>query len=83
MQFARHVGYLWLVVGVSGLLFRTVQLFFIRDVVTGLAWMTKILTDPFNDARLYCRAPLQLMRGGLIAGTLSSDDELEPIEFPQ
>ncbi len=83
MQFARHVGYLWLVVGVSGLVFRTVQLFFIRDMVTGLAWMTKILTDPFNDARLYCRAPLLLMRGGLVAGTLSADDELETLEFPQ
>src|ERR1700722_7846047 len=43
MQYAHHLGYLWLAVGVSGLLFRTVQLFFIRDVLTGLAWMTKIL----------------------------------------
>jgi hypothetical protein len=67
IQFARHVGYLWLVVGVSGLVFRTVQLFVIRDVVTGLAWATKIITDPFNDAKLYCRAPLRLMRGSLIA----------------
>ena len=83
MQFARHVGYLWLVVGVSGLLFRTVQLFFIRDIVTGLAWMTKILTDPFNDARLYCRAPLRLVRSGLIARTLVADDSLETVEFPQ
>jgi len=46
-------------------------------------WMTKILTDPFNDARLYCRAPLQLVRGGLIARTLAADAELEPVEFPQ
>ena len=53
-------------VGVGGLLFRTVQLFFIRDVETGLVWMTKILTDPFNDIRLYYKAPLDLLRGELI-----------------
>jgi hypothetical protein len=59
--FARHVGYLWLVIGIGGLLFRTVQLFIIKDVQTGLVWATKIITDPFNDARLYCRAPLLLL----------------------
>jgi hypothetical protein len=73
MQFARHLGYIWLAVGVSGLLFRTVQLFIIRDYVTGLAWAAKILTDPFNDSKLYCRAPIRLLRGGLIARTLTSD----------
>ena len=49
-----------------GLLFRTVHLFFIRDIETGLVWMTKILTDPFNDFKLYCKAPLALLRGELI-----------------
>jgi hypothetical protein len=82
MQYARHLGYLWFLVGVSGLLFRTVQLFLIRDVMTGLAWATKILTDPFNDARLYCRAPLRLLRGGLIARSLSPDPQPETMEFP-
>jgi hypothetical protein len=72
-----------LVVGVSGLLFRTVQLCFIRNVLTGLAWMTKILTDPFNDAKQYWRAPMQLVRGGLIAGTLATEHEYEPAEFLQ
>ena len=41
MEFVRHVAQIWLVVGIGGLLFRTVQLFFIRDVQTGLVWMTK------------------------------------------
>ncbi len=63
LRYARHLGYLWLVVGLSGLLFRTAQLFVIRDTMTGLAWMTKILTDPFNDARFYRGAPLRLVRG--------------------
>jgi len=51
---------LWLAVGAGALLFRTVQLFFIRDVQTGVVWFTKILTDPFNDVRTYWKAPYYL-----------------------
>ena len=47
-------------------MFRTVQLFFVRDVQTGLVWMTKILTDPFSDIRFYYKAPYYLLRGQLI-----------------
>lgn len=61
-----QVGLIWLGVGVGGLIFRTVHLFFIRDVRTGLVWMTKILTDPFHDIKLYYAAPLHLLRGELI-----------------
>jgi len=61
-----QVGIIWLAVGVGGLLFRTVHLFFIRDVQTGLVWMTKILTDPFHDLMLYYKAPFYLLRGQLI-----------------
>jgi hypothetical protein len=57
---------LWLAVGAGALLFRTVQLFFIRDVQTGLVWCTKILTDPFNDVRTYWKSPYYLLRGELI-----------------
>ena len=42
------------------------HLFFIRDVETGLVWMTKILTDPFSDFKLYYKAPLYLLKGELI-----------------
>jgi len=66
VDFMRQVAKIWLVVGIGGLLFRTVQLFFIRDIETGLVWMTKILTDPFNDFKLYRKAPLYLMKGELI-----------------
>jgi len=61
-EFFNHLGLLWLALGAGGLVFRTVQLFFIRDVDTGLVWAAKIVTDPFNDFRLYCRAPGQLVR---------------------
>ena len=65
-DFMRQVAKIWLALGIGGLFFRTVHLFFIRDVETGLVWMTKILTDPFNDLRLYYKAPLYLMKGELI-----------------
>ncbi len=64
--FIQHVGQIWLIVGFGGLLFRTVQLFFIRDIQTGLVWLTKIMTDPFHDVMLYYRAPLYLLAGELI-----------------
>jgi hypothetical protein len=76
--FIQHVGQIWLVIGFGALLFRTVQLFFIRDVRTGLVWMTKILTDPFHDFMLYYRAPLYLLGGQLID---PMDDVAEPEAF--
>ncbi|MFM1908156.1 MAG: hypothetical protein RLZZ591_1833 [Pseudomonadota bacterium] len=65
-DFVRNTGLMWLAVGVGGLVFRTVHLFFIKDVMAGLVWMTKILTDPFHDIWLYHKAPLALLRGELI-----------------
>jgi len=65
-SFARHVGLMWLALGVGGLIFRTVHLFFLRDVRTGLVWATKIITDPFHDIKLYYPAPAALLRGELI-----------------
>ena len=70
-DFIRHVAKIWLFLGLAGLVFRTVQLFFIKDVQTGLVWMTKILTDPFHDIKLYYKAPLYLMRGELLNSTPS------------
>ena len=64
--FYENLAILWLLLGIGGLLFRTAQLFIIRDVQTGLVWATKILTDPFNDFKTYRKAPLALLRGELI-----------------
>jgi hypothetical protein len=52
--------------GVAGVLFRTIHLFFLKDVQTGLVWMTKIITDPFHDIVLYHKAPLYLLKGELM-----------------
>lgn len=61
-----QIGIIWLAIAVFGLIFRTVHLFFIRDVQTGLVWMTKILTDPVHDLVIYYKSPFYLMRGQLL-----------------
>ncbi len=65
-EYWNDVGLAWLALGVTGLLMRTVHLFHLYDVQTGLVWASKIITDPFNDAMLYRKAPLHLLRGELI-----------------
>jgi hypothetical protein len=64
--FIQHTGLIWLALGIGGLIFRTVHLFFIKDVLSGLVWLTKILTDPFNDIVLYYKSPLALLRGEML-----------------
>jgi hypothetical protein len=65
-EFMHQVGWMWLALGAAGLIVRSLHLFFIRDVNTGLVWALKIVTDPFHDIKLYHKAPLFLMRGQLI-----------------
>ena len=65
-EFIHHMALVWIALGVGALLFRTVQLFFLQDVQTGLVWLIKIVTDPFHDIKLYHKAPLHLLRGQLI-----------------
>ena len=72
VDYVHNVAMIWLVVGIGGLLFRMVHLFFLRGVQTGLVWMLKILTDPFHDVKLYWKAPLALARGELIDTTLAT-----------
>jgi len=83
-DFIRHTAYIWLFVGLGGLIFRTVQLFFIKDVQTGLVWAAKIITDPFNDIKLYHKSPSYLLRGQLIDPSIGrhwpDEDELEEAE---
>ncbi len=64
--FVHDVGIAWLALGVAGLSIRVLQLWLQKDLMTGLVWATKILTDPFHDIWLYHRAPLHLLRGELI-----------------
>lgn len=64
--FWHNVGWLWFAIGVGALLVRVLQLWMEKDLHTGLVWVTKIVTDPFHDIKLYHRAPLYLLRGQLL-----------------
>jgi hypothetical protein len=66
MEFLNDVGLAWLALGVAGLLFRVLQLWIQKDLMTGLVWALKIITDPFHDIMLYYKAPLALLRGEMI-----------------
>jgi hypothetical protein len=61
--YVHDVGLGWLALGVGGLLIRTAHLFHLRSPAWGLAWATKIVTDPFHNIAIYWRSPLALMHG--------------------
>jgi hypothetical protein len=62
-DYVRRVGWVWLALGVGGLVLRVLQLALLKDWTTGLVWAVKILTDPFHDILLYRKAPLAVWRG--------------------
>ncbi len=64
--FLRNLGWSWLWLGFAALIFRVLQLAYSADLQTGVVWLTKILTDPFHDVKLYHRAPIHLLKGELI-----------------
>jgi len=61
-----NVGLGWLALAIGGVLFRTIQLFWLRGPVWGAAWATKIVTDPFHNIAIYWKSPLFLLRGQLL-----------------
>jgi hypothetical protein len=63
MDYLESLSMIWLTLGVGAVVFRTIQLCFIRNPQTALVWAAKILTDPFNDFRQYLKAPWYLMKG--------------------
>ncbi len=65
-SFIYNVSILWITIGASGLLFRTIHLFFIKGVRSGLVWFTKIITDPYHDIKIYHKSPLYLLRGEML-----------------
>ena len=77
-EYLYNLSLLWLALGIGAILFRTVQLFVIANVTTGLAWFTKILTDPFHDIALYHKAPVQALRGELYDPIVGEEAEQHP-----
>jgi hypothetical protein len=82
-DFVRNTALMWLLIAAGGLIFRTVQLFLIKDVQTGLVWVTKILTDPLHDIKLYHMAPLCLLRGELFDSITPSNTYEPPLGQPR
>jgi hypothetical protein len=75
--YLENLAILWIYLAIGALLFRTVHLFFIENVQTGLVWMTKILTDPFNDFKTYFKSPMYLMKGERLDPMYHVQHELE------
>lgn len=63
--FVSNTALVWLFVGLIAVLFRTVHLFKLMGVQSGLVWMTKILTDPFHDIKIYQKAPYYILKGDM------------------
>lgn len=75
--FVQNTGWIWLWLALGGLVFRVIQLCFIRDVQTGVVWAAKILTDPFHDIKLYHKAPLALLQGELVDREMMDEEARE------
>lgn len=63
--FVYNTSILWLYTGIGAVVFRTLQLFSLKNLQTGLVWATKIITDPFHDIKIYHKSPYHLLRGNL------------------
>jgi hypothetical protein len=63
MSFINNIAITWLAVGFGAIIFRTVHLFKLMSVQSGLVWFTKILTDPFHDIKIYYKSPYYIIKG--------------------
>lgn len=61
--FVDNMAIIWLVVGLGAIAFRTVHLFKLMGVQSGLVWASKIITDPFHDIKIYHKSPYFIMKG--------------------
>lgn len=61
--FINDTALVWLFIGLGAVVFRTLHLFKLMGVQSGLVWMTKILTDPFHDIKIYQKSPYYILKG--------------------
>jgi hypothetical protein len=61
--FIHNMAIIWLGVGLGAIAFRTVHLFKLMGVQSGLVWFSKIATDPFHDIKIYHKSPYFIMKG--------------------
>lgn len=73
--FLHNLSLLWIYLGLAAVVFRTVQLFIQDSLMTGLVWLTKILTDPFHDIKLYHKAPAAVLKGNFYDPIVAPEGE--------
>jgi hypothetical protein len=76
--FVNDVAIIWLVVGLGAIVFRTVHLFKLMGVQSGLVWFSKIATDPFHDIKIYHKSPYYILKGEMYD---NMDDWYEDASF--
>ena len=65
LSFINNMALLWLAIGLGAIVFRTVHLFKLMGVQSGLVWCTKIITDPFHDFKIYRKSIKPLLKGDM------------------
>jgi hypothetical protein len=76
LDLIRHIGFVWLFIGVAAIFIRVTQLWVAQGLQAGLAWATKILTDPFYDIKLYHKSPMRFLRGERLDHGLDCQEEV-------
>jgi hypothetical protein len=76
--FVNNMAIIWLVVGLGAIVFRTVHLFKLMGVQSGLVWFSKIATDPFHDIKIYHKSPYYILKGEMYD---NMDDWYEDASF--
>lgn len=57
-------GYLMGLLAIIAVVGRSIYLTVVReDKMVGIVWFSKIMTDPFNDIKLYWKSPWQCLKG--------------------
>lgn len=64
-EFINNLAIIWLFIGAGALVFRTVHLFFLMGIQSGLVWFSKILTDPFHDIKIYHKSLYHMLKGDM------------------
>jgi hypothetical protein len=60
-----NIALMWLVIGLGAIVFRTIHLFKLMGIQSGLVWFTKILTDPLHDIKIYRSSFSHLIKGDM------------------
>ena len=77
-EFINNMAIIWLVVGLGAIVFRTVHLFKLMGVQSGLVWFSKIATDPFHDIKIYHKSLYYILKGEMYD---NMDDWYEEASF--